>query len=86
MNNKNIQKYGYNDFFEKQVNELNISAANLIPARVVEVQKEQYKLATEYGESDGKLKGALFYNDKIEKEKAKWKSISKFQKELKRRH
>ena len=65
MSNNNIEKYGYNDFFEKQVNELKISATDLIPARVVEVQKEQYKLATEYGESDGKLKGALFYNDKI---------------------
>lgn len=65
MSNKNIEKYGYKDFFEKQVNELKISCTDLIPARVVEVQKEQYKLATEYGESDGKLKGALFYNDKI---------------------
>lgn len=63
--NNNIKKYGYNDFFEKQVEELKISSINLIPARVIEVQKEQYKLVTEYGERDGKLKGSLFYNDKV---------------------
>lgn len=65
MNNNNIEKYGYNYFFENQVNKLNISSADLIPARVIEVQKERYKLATEYGERDGKLKGSLFYNDKF---------------------
>jgi ribosome biogenesis GTPase len=65
MNNNIIEKYGYSDFFETQVNKLNISFSDLIPARVIEVQKEQYKLVTEYGESDGKLKGSLFYNDKI---------------------
>ena len=63
--NNNIEKYGYNDFFERQIDELNISSENLIPARVIEVQKEQYKLVTEYGENAGKLKGSLFYNDKI---------------------
>jgi len=61
----NIKKYGYDEFFEKKVNELNISSEDLICARVIEVQKEQYKLATEYGESSGKLKGSLFYNDKV---------------------
>ena len=61
----NIKKYGYDDFFENRVNELNISLDDLIPGRVIEVQKEQYKLATEYGENGGKLKGSLFYNDKV---------------------
>jgi len=61
----NIKQYGYDDFFEKRVKELNIYSDDLICARVIEVQKEQYKLATEYGESSGKLKGSLFYNDKI---------------------
>lgn len=64
MNNI-IEKYGYSDFFQKQVKEFNISNTDLIPARVIEVQKEQYKLISEYGESSGKLKGSLFYNDKI---------------------
>lgn len=63
--NNNIKKYGLNDFFEKQINEFDMSSADLIPARVIEVQKEHYKLVTEYGESDGKLKGSLFYNDKV---------------------
>jgi ribosome biogenesis GTPase len=61
----NIKKYGYDEFFENRVNELNISLEDLIPGRVIEVQKEQYKLATEYGERAGKLKGSLFYNDKV---------------------
>lgn len=60
-----IKKYGYDDFFERQIKELNIALDELIPGRVIEVQKEQYKLLTEYGESSGKLKGSLFYNDKI---------------------
>ena len=65
MNNNIIKKYGYDDFFEGKVNELHIAIDELIPGRVIEVQKEQYKLITEYGESSGKLKGSLFYNDKI---------------------
>ena len=53
-------------FLKRQVKELNISSRGFNTcARVIEVQKEQYKLATEYGESAGKLKGSLFYNDKI---------------------
>jgi len=65
MNNNNIEKYGYDDFFENKVNQLNVSSADLIPARVTEVHKEQYKIVTEYGENSGKLKGSLFYNEKI---------------------
>jgi len=63
--NNNMEKYGYNDFFKAKANTLNIFSEDLIPGRVIEVQKERYKIVTEYGESDGKLKGALFYNDKI---------------------
>jgi ribosome biogenesis GTPase len=65
MKNNTLKKYGYNEFFENKVNELNIALDDLMPARVIEVQKEQYKLATEYGESLGKLKGSLFYNDRV---------------------
>lgn len=65
MNNNTIKKYGYDDFFERKIKELNIASDELIPGRVIEVQKEQYKLATEYGEGFGKLKGSLFYSDKI---------------------
>ena len=66
MDNNIIKKYGYDEFFEKQVDKLNLSFGDLIPGRVIEVQKEQYKIATEYGERDGKLKGSLFYNHKID--------------------
>jgi ribosome biogenesis GTPase len=65
MNNNVIRKYGYDDYYEGKISELNLFLDELIPARVIEVQKEQYKLITEYGESSGKLKGSLFYNDKI---------------------
>ncbi|WP_297421261.1 ribosome small subunit-dependent GTPase A [Clostridium sp.] len=63
--NNNIKKYGYNDFFERQVEKLDIASTDLIPARVIEVQKEQYKIAAEYGENDAKLKGSLFYNENV---------------------
>jgi ribosome biogenesis GTPase / thiamine phosphate phosphatase len=65
MNNNNIEKYGYDDFFKNQINQFNGFSKDLIPGRITAVHKEQYKLVTEYGETDGKLKGALFYNDKI---------------------
>lgn len=65
MNDNIMEKYGYDNYFEKQVKMLNVSSEDLIPGRVIEVQKEQYKIVTEYGERSGKLKGSLFYNDKI---------------------
>ncbi|MVX66508.1 ribosome small subunit-dependent GTPase A [Clostridium chromiireducens] len=61
----NIKEYGFSEFFENQISKFNITSTDLIPARVIEVQKEQYKIVTEYGENDAKLKGSLFYNDKI---------------------
>ena len=63
--NNNIKKYGFNEFFENQIEKVDIASTDLIPARVIEVQKEHYKIVTEYGENDAKLKGSLFYNDKI---------------------
>ena len=65
MNDNIMRKYGYDDYFEKQVEMLKVSSEDLIPGRVIEVQKEQYKIITEYGKRSGKLKGSLFYNDKI---------------------
>jgi ribosome small subunit-dependent GTPase A len=60
-----MKKYGYDNYFEKQVEMLKVSSEDLIPGRVIEVQKEQYKIVTEFGKRSGKLKGSLFYNDKI---------------------
>ncbi|MBC8060428.1 MAG: ribosome small subunit-dependent GTPase A [Clostridiaceae bacterium] len=65
MDKNNMQKYGYDDFFQNQVNKLNISLTELVPARITAVHKEQYSLVTDCGENAGKLKGSLFYNHKI---------------------
>lgn len=65
MNDNIMKKYGYDNYFEKQVEMLKVSSEDLIPGRVIEVQKEQYKIVTEFGKRSGKLKGSLFYNDKI---------------------
>ena len=65
MNDNIMVKYGYDNYFEKQVEMLCVSSEDLIPGRVIEVQKEQYKIITEHGERNAKLKGSLFYNDKI---------------------
>lgn len=66
MVEKSIESYGYTEFFQKQVKVLDISDKDLIPARVVEVHKEQYKIVTEYGEKAAKLKGSLFYNSNFD--------------------
>ncbi len=63
MNNIKIEDYGYIEFYKKQVEKLSLSEENLIPARVVEVHREQYKIITEFGENTAKLKGSLFYNN-----------------------
>ena len=44
MNDNIMKKYGYDNYFEKQVEKLKVSSEDLIPARVIEVQKEQYKI------------------------------------------
>jgi ribosome small subunit-dependent GTPase A len=66
MNNSIIEKYGYTDFYDKQILELDSLDNELISGRIVEVHKEQYKIITEYGEIPGKLKGSIFYSDKVE--------------------
>lgn len=68
MNRIDIKDYGYTEFYEKQVQEFGIVEKELIPGRVVEVHKDQYKIITEYGETDATLKGSIFYNDRFTKE------------------
>ncbi|MBU5675338.1 ribosome small subunit-dependent GTPase A [Alkaliphilus sp. MSJ-5] len=68
MNNKKIESYGYTDFYKRQVEELTTSDRSLIPARVIEVHREQYKIATEFGEKTARLKGSLFYNGEFNNE------------------
>lgn len=64
MNSKSIKDYGYNDFYKMQIEKLGLQEDKLIPARIVEVHREQYKIITELGEKNGKLKGSSFYNNK----------------------
>lgn len=68
MNKIDIKNYGYTEFFAKQVEEFRNVDKELIPARVIEVHKEQYKIVNEYGEKDARLKGSIFYNDRFTKE------------------
>ena len=68
MNNINLEEYGYNDFYKRQVEEMNIDDKDIVPARVIEVHKEQYKVISRFGEKSAKLKGSLFYNDSFENE------------------
>lgn len=53
-----LRQYGFDQYFEKQITEKD---KNLVPARVIEVHREIYKIVSEYGESQARLKGSLFY-------------------------
>lgn len=55
-----LNEYGFHRNFEIQINEEE-KQEGLIPARVISVQKESYKIASEYGENSAKLKGSNFY-------------------------
>ncbi len=63
--NNNIENYGYTDFYKEQIQAFMVSDKDLIPARITEVHKEQYKIVTEFGENNAKLKGSLFYNNEV---------------------
>lgn len=62
MSKIKIESYGYTEFYKSQIEKLKLNNADLIPARIVEVHREQYKIITEFGENTAKLKGSLFYN------------------------
>lgn len=64
MNNI-IENYGYTDFYKIQEASFKAIEKELIPGRIIEVQREQYKILTNEGESAAKLKGSLFYNEAI---------------------
>jgi len=61
MNNNKIESYGFTEFYQKQIDTLNGNDKDLIPARIIEVHREQYKIVTEFGENTARLKGSLFY-------------------------
>ena len=62
MSSINIKSYGYTEFYERQIEALNISEKDIIPARIIGVHREQYNIVTEFGEKNARLKGSLFYN------------------------
>ncbi len=57
-----IESYGYTEFYQRQIEALNSSDKDLIPARIVGVHREKYNIVTELGEKAARLKGSLFYN------------------------
>ena len=58
----NLNEYGFFHDFEKQIKEEE-KQEGFIPARVISVQKETYKIVSAYGEGNAKLKGSIFYQD-----------------------
>lgn len=60
-----IEEYGYSEFFKSQSEKLNLDM-DLVPARVIEVHREQYKIVTDKKINEAKLKGSIFYNDQVD--------------------
>ncbi|MDF2611047.1 MAG: ribosome small subunit-dependent GTPase [Lachnospiraceae bacterium] len=59
---KDLKNYGFSNRFQQQIT-IEETSAGLIPARVVSVQKETYKIITNLGEKNAKLKGSVFYQE-----------------------
>lgn len=51
-----LKQYGYTDFFSSQAEDM----GSYIPARVTEVHRQLYKVVSNYGENNAKIKGALY--------------------------
>ena len=60
--NHMLESYGYTPFYEKQITE-DEKKAGLIPARVINIQKETYQIVSEHGSKLSKLKSTCFYNN-----------------------
>lgn len=60
-----IEEYGYSKFFRNHTEKLSLEE-NLVPARVIEVHREQYKIITDRKINYAKLKGSIFYNDQTD--------------------
>ncbi len=58
----NLTDYGFNDIYERQITDEE-KEMGLIPARVISVQKETYRIISAGGEKNAKLKGSIFYQD-----------------------
>lgn len=63
MNSINpLEAYGFQSFYENQITDAE-KEAGLIPARVINIQKETYQIVSEHGTKLAKLKSAIFYNN-----------------------
>ena len=57
-----LEQYGYSHFFETQITEEE-HAAGILPARVLNVQKETYQIVSVHGIKTAKLKSSIFYQN-----------------------
>ena len=55
MIDKSIESFGYTEFYKEQVKVLNIGDKGLIPARIVAVYRDQYKIVTQLSEKTARL-------------------------------
>jgi ribosome biogenesis GTPase len=55
-----LQKYGWNSFFEKQLAE--ISEDGLVPGRIAVENKTNYLMYSNYGELIGEISGKMYFN------------------------
>jgi ribosome biogenesis GTPase len=60
----NINEYGYDAFYEKQIS-TEEKMNEFLPARVISVQKETYRVISSEGENNAKLKGSIFYQNSM---------------------
>ncbi len=66
-NESDLEEYGFDDFFKKQLIDLKLNEKELIPARVTEVQKEQFGIIRNKTEKRARLKSSVFYDNKAVK-------------------
>lgn len=58
----NIKEYGFKEFYENQISKEELERG-FIPARVISIQKETYRVISREGENNSKLKGSIFYQN-----------------------
>ncbi|MDU5081819.1 ribosome small subunit-dependent GTPase A [uncultured Tissierella sp.] len=61
---KDIENYGFTNYFSNQIELINGDKDDLVPARITEVHKEMYTIMYDNIEKRARLKGSTFYNDK----------------------
>jgi len=59
MDKIDLTLYGFDDFYKNQI--VNNDNENIIPARITAVHKDLYKIVTNQGDKNARLKGTYFY-------------------------